>query len=283
MWDSLVGVFRDTLESIATFTGHDYGLAIVVVTVLVRVVLWPLTHSQISNMRRMQRLQPELQKIQRKFKNDKQRLNEETMRLMREHKANPAYGCLPTLLQLPVLYALLAVLRDFPPIAGKPFLWVPDLSHPDPYYILPVLAGVLTFAQSWMTTPQMPADSPAASTQRTMLYLMPVLFFFLTLRIASGIALYWVVSSALAVLQYWVILRAEPALDRAGSEDRSPDAGDGQTQAAKPSPSRGPTRGAGSDGSGQGGPEGAGGLNRKVRRRSGGNRQGRKKTGGGKR
>lgn len=216
IWDSLVQLFESLLTSIASHTGNDYGLAIIVVTVLVRIVLWPLAHAQISNMRRVQQIQPELQRIQRRYKHDRARLNEETMRLMRENGANPAAGCLPTLLQLPILYALYIGLRRMPEIAGHSFLWVPDLSKPDPYYVIPLLAGALTFGQSWFTTPRtLSPDNPAAGTQRTMLYLMPVLFFFLCLRYPAGFGLYWVSSSALAVLQYWLAIRLERPLPAA--------------------------------------------------------------------
>lgn len=222
MWQSLITLFEDLLKWIAGHTGDDYGLAIIVVTLLVRVILWPLAHSQISNMRRVQAIQPELQRLQKKYKNDRQRLTEETMRLMREHRANPAAGCLPTLLQVPVLWALFLALRHLPEIAGRPFLWMPDLSKPDPYYVIPFLAGALTFAQSWMTTPRnLAPDNPAAGTQRTMLYVLPLVFFFLCLRYPSGFGLYWVVSSALAVLQYWVAFRVELPLVGAGAEGGS--------------------------------------------------------------
>lgn len=244
MWDSLIRLFEDLLTWIAARTGDDYGLAIIVVTLLVRVILWPLAHSQISNMRRMQAIQPELQRLQKKYKSDRQKLTEETMRLMRENRANPAAGCLPTLLQVPVLWALFLALRHLPEISGRPFLWMPDLSKPDPYYVIPFLAGALTFLQSWMTTPRsLSPDNPAAGTQRTMLYVLPVLFFFLCLRYPAGFGLYWVASSALAVLQYWVAFRVELPLVGA-SDGEAP----------------GPPRG----GRGDGGPGGRGGGGRRA-------------------
>lgn len=206
LWQSLVDVFHSVLTGLYGLTGN-YGVAIILITVLIRVVLWPLTQAQINNMRRMQQLQPEIQKIQKKYKGDQQKINEETMKLFRERNANPAYGCLPVLIQLPVLYALFDVLRTFQ-FRGAHFLWVPDLHSPDPYFVLPVLAGALTFVQSKMTTPQL-ADGPAAGTQRTMLYLMPLLIVWVTLRLPSGLALYWVTSSVFAVLQQWVAMRGD--------------------------------------------------------------------------
>lgn len=192
----VAGVLTNILEWIYGFTGN-YGLAIIFLTIIVRLLILPLTASQTRSMKQMQLLQPEIQKLQKKYKNDPERLNRETMELWRKHKVNPLMGCLPILIQIPILYAFFAALRDYDFLGNPSFLWVPNLGGPDPYYILPILTAVTTFLMSKVTTP-----ATAEGPQQVMLYAMPIFIGWISLSFASGLALYWVVSNLFSVGQH---------------------------------------------------------------------------------
>jgi hypothetical protein len=127
-WGALLNGFTQWIQWTYGITG-SYGLAIVIVTLIIRGALWPLTQTQVRSMRRMQELQPEVQRLQAKYKNDRERLNQETMRLWRENHVNPASGCLPMLLQLPILWAIYRVLEQFP----YPKAEEPERGGPDPH------------------------------------------------------------------------------------------------------------------------------------------------------
>jgi len=201
MWQGLEFFFR--------LTG-SYGLAIIFLTLVVRVVLLPFTFSQMRSIRRMQELQPEIKKIQEKYKKDPQRLNQETMALWRKNKVNPLSGCLPLLLQFPFLIALFRVLQFYDYAAAAQFLWIQNLGAPDSTYILPILAAVTTFWQSRIST--MPTGS-GDSSQRTMLYIMPLFIAWISTRYAAGLSVYWVMSNVFAIVQQYLTpsLKASPA------------------------------------------------------------------------
>jgi len=200
------------LVAINGFTGN-FGLSIVVLTIAIRIVLLPLTLSQVRSTKRMQELQPQVKKLQTKYKNDPQRLNEETMKLWRENKVNPLSGCLPLLIQLPILWAFFRALIDFEGLQNASFLWIPDIGAADPLYILPILAGVATFLQTKYTTP-----TGADGSQKTMLYVMPVFIAWISARYPAGLALYWTVSSIFGALQQYFIPSGTGNPDPAPSE-----------------------------------------------------------------
>lgn len=195
----VTGILSAALNGLHGALG-SYGLAIIALTFLIRVVILPLTASQTRAMKKMQELQPEVQKLQKKHKKDPQRLNQETMALWREHKVNPLSGCLPVLIQLPVLWAFFTVLRDFDFRGDPGFLWIADLSVPDALYVLPVLAGLTTFWQTRMTTP-----TAAEGTQRMMLYFMPAFLGWLSMQFPAGLALYWVASNVFSIGQQYYL------------------------------------------------------------------------------
>ena len=124
----------------------NFGVSIIVVTILIKIALLPLTLKQDKSMKEMKKIQPELEKLKEKYANDKQMLNIKTMELYKEHKVNPLGGCLPLLLQLPILFALFGVLRNGIIPKDSSFLWM-KLVDPDPFYILPVLNGAVSFLQ----------------------------------------------------------------------------------------------------------------------------------------
>lgn len=202
---------------------NSYGLSIVVFTIIVKLVLLPLTLKQTKSMKQMQELQPKIKELQKKYAKDKQKLNEKTMELYQKHNVNPAGGCLPLLIQLPILIALFQVLRQpelyvFPPevyeTVEKSFLWIKDLSATSSFmesikdpimWILPVLAAVTTYYQSKMSTPT-GTDNPS---QSTMTVVMPLMIGYFSFSFPAGVTLYWVLSNLFQIVQqYFLMLRS---------------------------------------------------------------------------
>lgn len=190
----------------------SYGLVLIVFAFLIRLVLWPLTVKSYRSIQAMQKLQPEIQKLRERFKDDPQRMQQETMRLYRERKVNPMGGCLPNLIPMPILFALFFVFQATIEFRNQPFLWIPDLSQPDPIYILPVFMGLTMFASSKITT----TDPKMAA----MTYVMPIVLTFVFLNLASGLVLYYAFSNLLTFAQQWWIRESsgggEPAEAPAG-------------------------------------------------------------------
>jgi YidC/Oxa1 family membrane protein insertase len=200
-WGALLNGFTQWIQWTYGITG-SYGLAIVIVTLIIRGALWPLTQTQVRSMRRMQELQPEVQRLQAKYKNDRERLNQETMRLWRENHVNPASGCLPMLLQLPILWAIYRVLEQFPypKDASTQFLWLKSLSVADPTLILPIVGGLTTFWQTRISTMQQ--NNPQG---QIMTYIMPLFIAYIFWRLPAGVAVYWVISNLVSVAQQYAV------------------------------------------------------------------------------
>jgi YidC/Oxa1 family membrane protein insertase len=178
----------------------NYGLAIILLTVLIKILFWPLTHKSYASMKAMQKLQPEMQKIRDKFKDDKERLNKELMELYKTNRVNPLGGCLPMLVQIPVFFALYKVLLDSIALRHAPFMfWLTDLSAKDPYYITPILMGASMFVQQRMT------PTTADPMQAKIFMMMPVVFTFLFLNFPSGLVIYWLVNNLLTIAQQYYI------------------------------------------------------------------------------
>jgi YidC/Oxa1 family membrane protein insertase len=183
----------------------DYGLVLILFGVLVRLAMWPLTTKSFRSIQAMQKIQPEIQRLRERYKSDPQRMQQETMRLYREKKVNPLGGCLPNLIPMPILFALFFVFQGTIEFRGQPFLWLPDLSQPDPWYILPILMGLTMFVSSKMTQ----TDPKMAA----MTYVMPVVLTFVFLNLAAGLVLYYTVSNVLTFVQQWMLRRGvEPAV-----------------------------------------------------------------------
>ncbi|MBI5182522.1 MAG: membrane protein insertase YidC [Nitrospirae bacterium] len=176
----------------------NYGIAIILITVIIKIIFAPLTHKSYKSMKAMQKLQPKIAALQEKFKNDKQKLNVEMMNLYKTHKANPVSGCLPMVIQIPVFIALYNVLSYAIELRHAPFFWwIQDLAAMDPYYILPIIMGISMLIQQWMT----PAAPTADPIQSKMMYAMPVIFTFMFLNFPSGLVLYWLVNNVLSIAQ----------------------------------------------------------------------------------
>ncbi len=180
----------------------SYGLVLIVFAILVRLILWPLTVKSYRSIQAMQKLQPDIQKLRDRYKDDPQRMQQETMRLYKERKVNPLGGCLPNLIPMPILFALFFVFQATIEFRNQPFLWLPDLAQPDPIYILPVFMGLTMFASSKITT-----TDPKMSA---MVYVMPIVLTFVFLNLAAGLVLYYAFSNLLTFAQQWWIRHSTP-------------------------------------------------------------------------
>lgn len=183
----------------------NWGIDIILLTILIKILFIPLTHKSMKSMKRMQDLQPEIAKLKEKYKDDKAEMNKATMALFQEHKVNPLGGCWPIFLQLPVFIALYQALSYAIELRHSAFLCIPsiylcinDLSAPDPYYITPILMGGTMVLQQWMT------PSAGDPMQRKMMLFMPVVFTYLFLSFPSGLVLYWLVSNLLSIAQQYL-------------------------------------------------------------------------------
>jgi YidC/Oxa1 family membrane protein insertase len=205
-WFDFVGKpFLTFLNWLNSYT-HNYGWAIVILTILLRIVFWYPNHKSYKSMKDMQKLQPKVAKIREKYKDDKEAMNKELMGLYRTFKVNPMAGCLPMVLQLPVFIALYNVLgyaielRHAPFIPTLPFtniVWLADLSAKDPLLITPLVMGATMFIQQKMT------PSAGDPTQAKMMMFLPLIFTFMFLNFASGLVVYWLVNNVLSIGQQY--------------------------------------------------------------------------------
>jgi len=184
------------------FLRLSYGWVLILFGVLIRIVLWPLNAKAMRSQLRNMELQPRLKEIQDRLKNDPEKMQKEVMRLYREEGFNPLGGCLPMLIPMPVLFTLYFVFQGTIEFRGVPFLWLPDLSRPDPLYILPVLLGVTMFLLQWLGMRSMPPNPQT----KMMLYMMPVVWVFLFLNFASGLNLYYVAQNIASLPQQLQLL-----------------------------------------------------------------------------
>ncbi|MEW5701608.1 MAG: membrane protein insertase YidC [Candidatus Zixiibacteriota bacterium] len=177
----------------------NYGVVIIVFSLLIKAAFHPLTKKQVRSMRRMQSLQPRVEKLRERLKGDPQRLNQEMMKLYREAGINPVAGCLPLLPQMPIFYALFQVFRTTIELRGAHFaFWLTDLSQKDPYYILPIIMTVSMFLQQKLSTKD--------PKQKMLTYLMPLLFGFMFHNFPAGLNLYWTMYNIFSVIeQVWLI------------------------------------------------------------------------------
>jgi YidC/Oxa1 family membrane protein insertase len=174
-----------------------YGWAIVIVTILLRLLTLPLMIKQLKSSKMMQALQPEMLKIREKFKTDQQKLQQETMKLFQKHNVNPLAGCLPILVQMPILIAFYHAIMRNANIASHSFLWLPDLGAPDPFYILPILAGATTYYQQKMM------GMDANPQMKILMVVLPIMIGIFALTFASALSLYWVIGNLFTITQVY--------------------------------------------------------------------------------
>jgi len=186
-------------------TGLQYGWTVIAITVILKVVFWPLTRASINSQKRMQALQPQIQAIAEKYKDDPLKKHQKTTEFLKEQKVSQFGSCLPTLLQIPVFFGFYWMLRNAIELRGAHFLWVNDLSQPDtvaylagfPVNPLPLIMGATQLWQSALTPPA-PGMDPG---QQKVMKFMPVLFIALLYRMSAGLTLYWTVQNLLSILQ----------------------------------------------------------------------------------
>jgi len=255
MWSSLIVLATKLLTVLYGFT-HNYGIAIILLTILIRLILYPLMQKQMVSMREMQKIQPLMKEVQDKYKNDKERLNKELMALYKEHKVNPMSGCLPLLIQMPILILLFQTLRVFKyyipntEIINGGFLWIANqveiikdglpemvggLAAPEQLIglgdgifglshigILPFLVAGSMYIQQKMTSPVSTTagkdGGSAQQTQKMMTIMMPLLIGFMSFSLPSGLTLYWFTSTLLGIGQQYLINKKMPAIDEMPKE-----------------------------------------------------------------
>jgi len=224
LWNLLLQAMVNSLLFLYDVLAHNFALSIAVFTVLVRLLTLPLTLPAQRSAKIQQEIQPEIEKIRRKYAKDKEKQTQELMKLYREKGINPAMGCLPMLIQLPIMFAfyqsIVKALANTPlqmiglgklaspslsqlvPL-GSRFLWL-DLGYPDPTFVLPILVVATTWIQQKMATPPS-TDPQTASMAQSMQLTMPLMFGFITMSVASGLAVYFVVSNLVGiVIQYFI-------------------------------------------------------------------------------
>jgi len=229
------------LQGIESFV-PNWGLAIILLTVVVKTVLWPLTAVQVRSARRMQKLSEPMKALKEKYQDNPQKMQQETMKLFKEHKVNPAAGCLPLLVQMPIFIGLFFMLRTASELRYAEFLWISDLASSDtvariagfPLNILPLIMGVTMFLQMRM----MPTPS-ADNMQRKLFQFMPAIFLVFLYNFPAGLVLYWTTQNLLTMFQTWVMRRGQddepaPAAAAGGKPAAGPKpAGTGKTAGAK--------------------------------------------------
>lgn len=186
----------------------NWGWAIVLVTVLIKLVFYKLSESSYRSMANMRKLQPKLQALKERYGDNKQKFSEEMMKLYRTEKINPLGGCLPILVQIPVFLALYWVLVESVELRQAPFiLWINDLTAMDPYFVLPILMGISMWLQ-YKLNPQ-----PMDEMQRKVFMILPPVFTVFFAFFPAGLVLYWVVNNVLSIAQQWVINKRMGAMD----------------------------------------------------------------------
>lgn len=184
----------------ATLGIPSYGLAIILLTILIKILVYPLTKKQLQSMKAMQRIQPQMKKLQEKYKDNPKLMQEKLMELYQKEGANPMSGCLPMLIQMPILMGMYYTLYSFDYGGAAPsFAWMPSLSEPDPTYALPFLSAATTFLQQKM----MSNSSEANQQMKIMMIIMPIFIGWISLQFPAGLVLYWVTMNVVQIVQQW--------------------------------------------------------------------------------
>jgi YidC/Oxa1 family membrane protein insertase len=208
---------NDFLEGLGLGYSWTWGLAIIGLTIIVRLILFPLTWKQYKSAQQMQLIQPQVKELQKKYKNDRGKLQEETMKLYSEHRVNPFASCLPLILQLPVFIALYAAIKGLGPLSAPayqasvealnqaPFLWIPHLGNPDPTYILLVL-----YVVTQMISTELMVATQSDQTQKWIMRAMPIVFVAFLFNFPAGLFVYWVTTNVWTIGQQLVIRKTMP-------------------------------------------------------------------------
>lgn len=222
MWQALINGIELILRLLYDLSVQigipSYALAIFFLTLLIKLILYPLSAKQMRSMKKMQEIQPLANELKEKYKNSPEKANKAVLELYSKNKVNPMAGCLPLLIQMPILIALFRTLQQFQYAdLGASFFWIPHLKDPDPFKILPVLVALATYFQSRVSsgtkTSNNTVDAQVASTQKTMLYMMPIFIGWMSINFPAGLGLYWVFFSILGGIQQ-VYINRQPAMQK---------------------------------------------------------------------
>lgn len=213
LWFLSIPLYK-IMEFIHSFIGN-WGFSIIILTLVVRTVMFPLTKAQYTSMAKMRLLTPKMQELRERYGDDRQKLGQETMRLYKQEKVNPLGGCLPLLIQMPIFIALYWTLMESTELRHAPFiLWITDLSVHDPYFVTPILYGISMFIMQRLTPT--PINDPI---QRKVFLAMPFVFTFMFCTFPAGLTVYWLVSNIFTILQQLIIYRS---LEKKGLSMRTP-------------------------------------------------------------
>lgn len=200
--NSIALVLLWTLKALYKFC-HNYGVAIILLTILVKIILYPLTAKSLKSMKAMSEIQPKLAELKEKYKDNKEKFNQELMFLYKRHKVNPLGGCLPLILQLPIFYAFFTTFQTSIELRNAKFIfWLQDLSQKDPYYVMPILMGITMLIQQKMT----PTADPK---QAKIMMLMSIVFTIMFLNFPAGLMLYWLVQNILSIGQQYFTMHSK--------------------------------------------------------------------------
>lgn len=204
--EDLLGFVLQLLFNLTDITGFgSYGMAIILLTIIIKMLLYPLTVKQVKSMKVMQELSPKMKKLQEKYKDNPQLMQQKLGELYKDAGVNPLAGCLPLLVQMPILMGMYYALYNFqyPSEEAAAFLWLPSMSNPDPLYILPILSAFTTWLQQKMTTTEMNAQ------MKIMMTVMPLFIGWISLNFPSGLVLYWVTMNIVQIAQQWWMYRGD--------------------------------------------------------------------------
>ena len=186
----------------------SYGVAIILLTVAIKALMYPLTVKQVKSMKAVQEMQPKVKALQEKFKDNKERLQTEIAALYKENKVNPLSGCLPLVVQMPILMGIFFAIKEYTYEGPTSFLWLANLQQgtsltdpSDPYFIIPLLCALTTYVQQKQTTTEMTQQN------KMMLIFMPVFIGYITITFPAGLGIYWVVSNLVQIAQQWFMYR----------------------------------------------------------------------------
>lgn len=203
------------IDMLANLMWGSYGMGIIIMTLIVRIAILPLTVKQYKSSMEMQKIQPEMMKLREKYKDNSQKMQEEMMKLYQKHGVNPMAGCLPILIQMPILIAFYNAISRSPEIKQASFFWL-QLAHADPYFILPVLAALFTYIQMKVMNSINPAQMNNPQL-KMMNNIMPFFILFMAISLPSALSLYWVVGNLFSIGQTYLlkdIMRREPVKER---------------------------------------------------------------------
>ena len=215
LFHPVIAVIQFLLENLYNFTGiigvQNYGLAIILLTIVIKACLYPLTVKQVRSMKGMQELQPKMKKLQEKYKDNPQLMQQKLGELYREAGVNPLAGCLPLLIQMPILMGMFYALQGYEYSGTPSFLWLTSLSEPDPIHVLPVLSALSTWLVQKQTSTEMNQQ------MKIMMIVMPIFIGWISLTFASGLVLYWVTMNLVQIVQQWWMYRGEDKKKKGGT------------------------------------------------------------------